>query len=75
MYGISIRAMQENKSGPKAQWTMHVNSSYLLQHLLGSAWEEGIEWNEKNIFRIFFPPYYLGVLTEGIKGSFLCLGV
>ena len=26
--------MQENKIGPRAQRTMHFNSSYLLQHLL-----------------------------------------
>ena len=27
---------------------------------LDYAWEEGIEWNEKNISRIFFPPFCFG---------------
>ena len=31
--------------------------------------------NEKNIFRIFFPPFCLGVLTEGMESSFPYLGV
>ena len=34
-----------------------------------------MEWNEKNIFRIFFPPSCLGVLTEGLESSFHCLRV
>ena len=42
---------------------------------LGSVWEERIEWNEKNIFRIFFSLYCLRVLTEEIESQFPCLRV
>ena len=43
----------------------------------GQLWMEmnGMEWNEKNIFRIFFPPSCLGVLTEKMESSFPCLRV
>ena len=34
-----------------------------------------MEWNEKNIFRIFFPPSCLGVLTERMDFPFPCLRV
>ena len=34
-----------------------------------------MEWNKKNIFRIFFSSSCLGVLTEGMKSSFPCLRV
>ena len=34
-----------------------------------------MEWNENNIFRIFFPLSCLGVLMERMKSSFLCLRV
>ena len=33
----------------------------------GFAWEEGMEWNEKNIFKIFFPSSCLRILTEGME--------
>ena len=35
----------------------------------------GMEWNEKNIFRIFFPPSCLRVLMEGMNFPFPCLRV
>ena len=34
-----------------------------------------MEWNEINIFKILFPPPYLGVLTERMEGLFPYLGV
>ena len=34
-----------------------------------------MEWNENNIFRIFFPSSCLRVLIEGIENSFSCLRV
>ena len=42
---------------------------------LGSAWEERMKWNEKNIFRIFFHSFCLGVLMEEMESSFSYLRV
>ena len=39
------------------------------------VWEERMERNGKNHFRIFFPSPYLRVLMEGIESSFSYLRV
>ena len=39
-------------SSKQVFWVENVETN---KHL-GSIWEEGMEWNKRNIFRIFFPP-------------------